>query len=317
MNKKIIAIAIATAMAAPVAMADMKISGQLGAALTSSDKNTAAGSDTDKASREFSESGLSKLTFDGTAGNAYARVGIDIRNIRTGAATGMRGRDFYFGHKFGAHSVQVGRMGSAVAGLEGDKYNATFLELRRTAAVATTDNALNDSFNASSVIQVAGKAGAVKYKVQYDPTDNTAGSSQEGHFGVGLSGKVGAVALFAGYNNGSGTEGTPKNKETNTKFGASMKFGSAKVTAVSYAADDNGTKDTAVALIADMNMGNGLSVGVATGSNKIKSTWSRLALTKSLNKSAKLFGGLTSKVTKTTTTSTTAQVMGVGMVVKF
>ena len=316
MNKKIIAIAIATAMAAPVAMADIKVSGRVGAALTSSDKNTGAGSDATKSSREAGDQGLSKITFDGTQGNAFARVGMDIRSIMGGKNAGatINGRDFYLGYKFGAMNVSYGRMPAAAAGLEGDKYNATFLQLRRTAGVATTSNTINDSFTNSPVLMVAGKAGSVKYKVQYDPTDNTAMSTGEGHVAVSVKGKAGPVGLFASYNNGIGTEGTPKNKDTNTKFGASMKFGSVKGTLVSYSADNDGVKDTAAAILADMSLGKGLSVGVGHGSNKAKNTWSRLAISKSINKGTKLFGGLTSKKTNG---GTTGQVIGLGMAVKF
>ena len=334
MNKKIIAIAIASAMAAPVAMADMKVSGQLGAALTFSDKNTNAGTDA-ASSREFGDEGLTKVVFDGTAGNAFARMGIDTRSIANGKGAGalVNGRAFYAGYKLSGMSVSFGRMGAALAGLEGDKYNATFLQSRRTAAVATTNNTTTDSFTASMVIQLAGKAGGMAYKVQYDPADNTDTSGGEGHFAVSVKGKAGSVGYFAGYNNGHGTEnaaqatvyngdGTVKtaavaatsNSDSNMKVGASMGFGKVKATLMYMASDNDGTKNNATTILADMNMGNGMNAGIGYGTNKAKDTWTRVAMTKSLNKGAKIFGGATIKDPKG---SSAATVFGVGMAVKF
>ena len=315
MNKKIIAIAITTVMAAPVAMADMKISGQVGAAFTSSDKNVAAGTDTTKASREMGDSGLSKLVFDGTSGNGYARVAMDVRNIMGGAPTGIRGRDFYLGYKIGAGSLQLGRMPSAVAGIEGDKYNATFLQLRRTAAIATTSNTLTDSYTASPVIQYATKVAGASVKVQFDPNDNTGTSGAEGYLAASVKGNAGAVGYFAGYNNGAGTEGTPANKDSNLKFGVSMKFGAVKATVMQMNADNDGVKNNATTVFADMGLGNGLSAGAAYGTNKAKGTFTRVALTKSLNKGTAIFGGMTMK--KATSAATSGTTFGVGMKVKF
>ena len=322
MNKKIIAIAIASAMAAPVAMADVKITGQLGAALVFSDKNAGATptagtagkfDDAAKDYRGMQDSGLSKLDFKGTSGNAYAHIGMDIRNLMAGQS--LAGRDLYLGYKLGAGSVQAGRMPSALAGLEGDKYNATFLEMRRTAAVATTENTLTDSFTASPVLQYAAKMGGAAVKIQYDVAENSQGSAAEGYLAVSVKGKAGAVGYFAGYNNGKGTaENGVSNSDSNMKVGASMKFGAVKATLVYMAADDDGTKDNATAILADMGMGEGMSVGVGYGTNKAKDTWTRLAMTKSLNKGAKVFAGMTIKDPDGSTAGTT---FGAGMAVKF
>ena len=340
MNKKIIAIAIATAMAAPVAMADIKITGQIGASLTSSDKNTAAGVETSKSSREMADYGLSKVTIDGTSGDAYARVGMDIRPIMV--AGSPAGRDFYLGYKFGATTVQAGRMASAAAGLEGDKYNATFLQQRRTSAVATTCNACNDSFLANPVLQIKTKVGGATVNLQLDPGENNS-NAKTGYVGLSVKGKAGPLGYFASYNNGSGTkshtaavtgvtgvqgtgttadtvnvtavtEGSSTLKTVNTKFGASMKFGAAKATVYATNADNEGVKTSAAALLADMSFGSGLSGGIGYGQNKDKDTWTRLAVTKSLSKGAALFGGVTSKKANGGTTN---QVVGFGMKVKF
>lgn len=343
MNKKIIAIAIATAMAAPVAMADIKVSGQVGAALTFSDSDSNKGTDTDASSREMGDNGLSKIVFDGTSGNAFARVGIDTRQIMGGGSTEIGGRAFYLGYKLSGMSISAGRMGAALAGLEGDKYNATFLELRKTAAEACTGATTCNSFTASPVLQIAGKAGALAYKVQLDVTDNTSSSNGQGHIAASIKGKAGSVAYFAGYNNGTGEEnaataasaganadgtykgtaavaGDEDNKDSNMKLGASMKFGKVKATLMYMATDADGVDTTSTTVFADMGMGNGLSAGIAYGMKSSDAatdgdTFTRVAFTKSLNKGAKLFGGATIKGDDSA--GTDATVFGIGMAVKF
>ena len=322
MNKKIIAIAIAAAMASPVAMADLKVSGALGAALTFSDSDTGAGTDTTASSREMGDNGISKIQFDGTAGNAFARLGIDTRSIMGGANAGakLNGRDFYAGYNLSGMSVSFGRMTAALAGLEGDKYNATFLEMRKTAGESCSESTTCNSFTASPVIQLAGKAGALAYKVQVDVTDNTDSSGGEGHFAASVKGKAGAVGYFAGYNNGKSTEGTPALSDSNLKAGASMKFGNVNATLVYMAADASDVKTSSVTVLADMDMGNGLSAGIAYGMKSSDAdtdgdTWTRVAFTKSLDKSAKLFGGATIK--SDDSADTTGTVFGLGMAVSF
>ena len=352
MNKKIIAIAIATAMAAPAAMADLKVSGALGAALTFSDTDTTTAKTADDAtasSREMGDNGLSKIVFDGTSGNAFARLGIDTRSIMGGKGAGaaLNGRAFYAGYKLSGMSVSFGRMGAALAGLEGDKYNATFLEMRKTAAESCgdpkTESTVCNSFTASPVIQIAGKAGAIAYKVQLDVTDNTITSGGQGHFAASIKGKAGSVAYFAGYNNGTGEEnaataasaganadgtykgtaavaGDEDNKDSNMKLGASMKFGKVKATLMYMANDNDGVDTTSTTVFADMGMGNGLSAGIAYGMKSSDAatdgdTFTRVAFTKSLNKGAKLFGGATIKGDDSA--GTDATVFGIGMAVKF
>ena len=328
MNKKLIAIAIAATMAAPAAMADVKITGQLGAAFVSSSKDQVAtptastagkSDDSTKAYRGMQDSGLSKLDFKGTAGNAYTHIGMDIRNLMAGST--LAGRDLYLGYKFGKSTLQFGRMGSALAGIEGDKYNATFLELRRTAGVSSTKNNMTDSFATSPIVQFATKVGSAAIKVQFDPADNSQGSTTEGYAAISVKGKAGAVGYFAGYNNGTGTgESGATNKDSNTKVGLSMKFGAAKATLMNMASDNDGVKATANALLVDMGLGNGLDLGLGYGQNKDKDTWSRVAITKKINKGTKIFGGVTSKkgdAASIDATKTSGTSVGVGMAIKF
>jgi hypothetical protein len=329
MNKKIIAIAIATAMTAPAAMADVKVGGQIGAAFISASKGytipTNPGTDKDlgevngtDAYRAMSDSGLSKIEFSGNAGDAVFKIGMDIRPIMGGGATA--GRDFWLGHKLGAGTLTFGRMPAALAGIEGDKYNATFLELRRTAAVATTANDSTDTYFGSPIIQYAMKAGGAAIKIQYDAQDKSDASADEGYYAVSVKGAAGAVGYFAGVNNGSGTD-VSGNKEQNIKAGASMKFGAAKVTLMLMNADNNSVKSSATTVMADMGLGNGLSLGVAygmqgSGTNN-KDTFMRLAATKDLGQGASIFGGYAAKHDDSAATNKDTNALGVGMKIKF
>ena len=333
MNKKIIAIAVAAAVSAPAAMADVKVGGQIGAAYISASKgflipsSNAADKDggevdgTD-AYRTMTDSGLSKLEFSGKDGNAFFKIGMDIRNIMgKGAGTG-NGRDFNLGYKFGSTAVKFGRMPSALAGLEKDKYNATFLESRRTAAVATTNNDTTDTYNTNPIIEVTTKAGAVAIKAQYDAGDKTDATSGEGYYAIAVSGKAGPVGYFAGINNGLGSDAAGTD-DSNMKLGASMKFGAVKATLMLMSSDTataNSDKES-TANMADMGLGNGLSVGVGygvqTGTVNKDDTWMRLALTKSLSKKTSLFGGYVTKHDESAATNKDTNALGVGMKIKF
>ena len=331
MNKKIIAIAIASAMAAPVAIADVKVGGQIGAAYISASKGFLVPSsnlkdkdggevDGTDAYRTMTDSGLSKLEFSGKDGNAFFKIGMDIRNIMgKGAGTG-NGRDFNLGYDFGSAAVKFGRMPSALAGLEGDKYNATFLESRRTAAISSTNNDTTDTYNTNPIIELAMKAGGAAIKVQYDAGDKTDMTTGEGYYALAVKGKAGAFGYFAGVNNGLGGDAAG-NKEQNIKAGASMKMGAVKATLMVMNSDDNSAKASSTAILADMGLGNGLSVGVGYGMQNSgadnKDTWMRLALTKSLSKATSIFGGYVAKHDDDATTNKDTNALGAGMKIKF
>ena len=70
MNKKIIAIAIAAAMTAPVAMADIMVSGRMAGELVSSESDG-----TNPTPTVMKDSGMARIYFDATMGNAFAQMG--------------------------------------------------------------------------------------------------------------------------------------------------------------------------------------------------------------------------------------------------
>jgi hypothetical protein len=344
MNKKLIAIAVASVMAAPVAMADIKISGRVAQDFTITDTD---GATNDK--RGISDSGHTRLQFDGTAGNAYARIALDERLGRgdhthdvdvTSGATDEEStktstddktkRDSYVGYKFGGGtSVQVGRMGGVAKNIEKDPYIATFLETRSTVANSYTNARFGSSSFVDSVAQVKMKAGAATIAVQFGPAEYA--NDNNGHIGVAVTGKGGPVSYWASYNNGSAdgdSSAATYPSQSNIKIGGKMKFGMATVGLNYTSMDKDGTVGTAgnatdsIAVDGNFDLGNGMSanVGVAVRSGDVAADdaeFIRLAVMKKLNKSASIYGGYTTTDYDATSSSADTSEVGVGMLVKF
>lgn len=327
MNKKLIAIAVASVMAAPVAMADVKISGRVALDFTILDTDGV----NDNA-RGLSDSGMTRLQFDGTSGDAYARIALDERLGRddnTLASYTKTKRDNYLGYKFGnGMSVQAGRMAGVAKNLEKDPYIASFLETRSTVANSNTHVRYASSSFIDSIAQLSMKAGAANIKVQFGPAEYS--NNHNGHIGVGVSGKAGAVAYFASYNNGSadGDSSTPPYaSQSNIKVGGSMKFGAVKATLMYTSMDKDGVVGAgnatdSIFIDANMGFGNGLSgnVGFATRSGDVAAddaTFMRLAVLKKLNKGTSVYAGYTTTDYDNASASADTSELGVGMVVKF
>ncbi len=330
MNKKLIAIAVASVMATPVMAADLKISGRINQQFTSKTTDTAT---TSVDVLDYSDDGHQRIQFDAKAGNAFGRVAFDARQGRLGGG-GSADRDSYIGYKFGGSSIQFGRMANAGKNIEKDPFIATFLGVRSTVASATGSssfNAYDSNGFISDIAQFATKAGGVAIKVQVGLSDNdaanatTPGATNQGHVGVALSGKAGGVRWFISNNNGNADEGTTSNDQDITKVGASMKFGKVKTSLALKTYEDNGQEHESITLRANMGFGGGLTgyVGYATASSKasaaaveIDSTWLRLAVAKKLNKSTTFYGGYTATDVDAATGTDTSEI-GVGMTIKF
>lgn len=357
MNKKLIAIAVATAMSAPVMAADLKISGRINQQFTSlSTDKPAPGVDTDV--MDYSDNGHQRLQFDVKAGNAYGRVAYDARETKN-----LANRDMYIGYKFGASSIQFGRMGNAGKNIEKDPLIATFLEERTSVAAAFGGGSGYDSNGfVSDIAQFATKINGVALKVQLGLSDNdgaagAAGATNQGHVGVSVTGKAGPVRWFISQNNGSADQGdvaakgvVPGSFELNTatgnidpvagtaataavanddsvtKLGASMKFGKVKAALTLKSAEDNGDEADAIVIRANMGFGNGLTGYAGYGINTFKgagssvevdATWLRLAVAKKLNKNTTLYGGYTSTEWDAIAGENDSSEIGVGMTIKF
>jgi hypothetical protein len=318
MNKKLIAIAIATVMAAPVAMADIKISGRVGGHLVSTDTDGAA-----DANVGFDDNGQTRLQFDGTMGNAYARIALDRRLSKnnTDSPYTDQNRDNYLGYKFGGGmSAQFGRMPTAGKNIEKDPYIATFLQIRKTVAESATASNYGSSSFVDHVAQLKMKAGAANVTVQYDVGSKSTYSPNEGHLAIAVTGKGGPVNYWFAYNNGSadGPGGsTPGNDDSNIKFGGSMKFGAIKASLNFTSSDNDGTESDSILLMADMGLGGGLSANFsyATRDAAEDATWMRLAVAKKLNKGVMVYAGYTTTDYDGATADFTK--IGAGMTVKF
>ena len=353
MNKKLIAVAVATIMAAPVAMADVKISGKFGVNFVNVNDDGAFGplpagapaaavqayddlvanykliglnltenaEEAGKAYRSFSEHGMNRVVVDGTSGKAFARFAFN--NAGNNAAEGNR--DQYVGYKAGFGTIQIGRMAGAIKNLEKDPYIATFLQARGSFGVAGGAYGSNGFVN--NLVQYTTKASGMAVKVQLNPTSDTSTAGDEGHTAVSVVGKASGINWWFGYNNAGGSEATGS---SSIKVGASMKFGKIKATAQMESQkyvdlpllDGTGTvvptdlDATRILLMADMGLGNGLSVNAAVGlgSQDVEGTSFRVAVNKELNKSASMFAGFRSDKP---TDGDASNIFGAGMTVKF
>ena len=323
MNKKIIALAIAAAVASPAAMADLKISGAFYGEILSKNEAASTGISEGTASTlGFADGGKNALNFTATSGNVYGKMGLDVGPgagaLPSGAAT-LKYRDFFIGYKFGDASLQFGTMSGAIKNLEKDAYIATFLQTRGTAAEASTSSKpYGSSGYVGNVIQYKGKVGGGTLIAQYNPGSDliAAINDDEGHMGISYAAKSAGVNWYVGYNNGAGSDADATD-ETNMKLGASMKFGTIKANLDYSTADDGASDWSSISIGATMDMGNGMSANVNYGMMSTDGgdpTALRLAVTKSLAKNAVIYAGYESLDPDGGDSSDT---IGLGMGIKF
>lgn len=295
MNKKILSLAVAAAVAAPMAaQADVKISGAVARDIYSSDGTLVGG-----------DSGTSKLVIDGSNDTGFARMAWDIRQAYGAAATttttikgaktkpgwGMAQREQEAGLKIGGGAIVVGRQASAYAkAVTIDSMNATFLEARKrpggTSKVA--------SFN-SGMLGYRAKFGGVGINVQYGPAySDMSGGVAKNPILVGVKAKLGPVDLGVGYQ--GDTAGNPT-----TGVRAKMKFGNFGVGVSIESADGNytgggsaaGSADSLVFIDGRFGFGGGMSVGAGIGSNTTASTtFYRVDFTMKMGDKSRLYVGL-------------------------
>jgi hypothetical protein len=268
MNKKIISLAIAAAVAAPMAaQADVKISGSVARDLWSSSSALAGG-----------DMGTSKLNIDASEGDAFLRMAWDIRAaaINTAAtASAMIAREQYAGIKLGGGKLSVGRTANQASKViyGADRMNATFLEAR--GAAGATDKVA--SFD-SGTIGFDMKVGDVDFGINYGPAYKDM-YSLTNIVNAMASFKAGPVALKVGYDTSSANANT-------TAVSAGMKFGEVDVTVLA----ENSTNNI---IFADVSMPlGGMTVGLGIGSDTTASqTFSRLSVEKKMGK-AKVYAGV-------------------------
>ena len=311
MNKKVIAMAVTAALAAPLAAqaSDLKISGRVASDLTSS-----------KGGTEFIDLGQSRLQFDVSDESGwFARYAQDIRLGRlqgeianTVALTPKFGtdRDFFVGTKVGNGSLAFGRITNVGANMEKDAFIGTFLELRNAAVAG---GAYGSASFMNNDIQYKMKAGAMSIGVDYILPDS---ASDQGHYGLALSGKAGNMGYYVGLNNGNaGTSGATKGV---TKAGIRMPLGGMDL-AVGYdAVDDSSDTTNKVHLGVGMKMGGGLlDVTFADKGADGTNSFYRVGYMKKASDSVSWHVGASQNGSATSLSAANDMVVGAGVIVKF
>jgi hypothetical protein len=292
MNKKVIAMAIAATMAAPMAAqaGDTKVSGRVAGAIVSMD--TGAGGVIGMA-----DYGQGRLVFDYTDESGFfARYGVDIRLGRTGLG---EDRDQYVGMKLGGGKLMLGRVGGVTKNLEKDPFIATFLELRNG---AVKGGAYGSASFINQNIQYKAKMGGMNVGVEYILSDAATGADN-GHYGVAISSE-GDMRWYVGMNNGNGSGAA---NQSYTKAGIKMAMGGMDVV-VGY--DTDGVDDRIHAGVRMDMAGGMLDVTFADKGATVADSYTRIAFQKKASKMASWHAGYVIN-------SGTGDGFGVGVIVKF
>ncbi|KPK49723.1 MAG: hypothetical protein AMS22_13270 [Thiotrichales bacterium SG8_50] len=255
-------------MVAPVAQADLKMSGRVAGSLVSQDGNI-----------QFQDAGNTRLQMDASTDSGfYARMALDMRLGRdshshtlattsnpgtgsttdpfvTGKSTAYNSlwREQYVGLKGGFGALQFGRMGVTGKNIEGDPFIATFLELRGNAMLGGSgDGQYGSSSFVDNVIEYNNKAGDATFGIQYSPVSNPGAknTANAGLLAASVKAKLAGAGVWAAYNN-LGDNGTYY------KVGGDMSFGDAKVK-LAYQSYDPGTAVTNWNVGAEFKLGAGM-----------------------------------------------------------
>jgi len=299
MNKKVIAMAVAAALSAPLAAqaADVKISGRVAADLVSSAGGT-----------EFNDFGQGRLQFDATDDSGwYARYGQDIRLGRS-PLTLAEDREQMVGVKVGGGSLQFGRMGGIVKNIEKDAFIATFLELRNAAVAGGQYGSASFENN---LIQYKMKAGAMDVGVEYILPDS---ATDQGHYGLALTGKAGSMSYYLGMNNGNAATATTGGV---TKAGIKMPLGGMNLT-VGYDAVDDAASTSKAHVGVDMKVGGGLlDVTFADKGADNTNSFYRVAYMSKVSDNVSWHAGVTQNGSAAALSAANDQIIGAGVIVKF
>ncbi|MBD3671494.1 MAG: porin [Gammaproteobacteria bacterium] len=281
MNKKVIAMAVAAGLVAPLAaQAETKMSGRVQQEIV----NQSAG-------LSFEDNGHARLQFDYSDDSGFfGRLAMDARVGREDAG---EHRDQYVGLKVGGGKLSFGRQAGVIKNIEKDPFIATFLQMRGGAVAG-------GSFGSSSfiddTIKYSMKLGGGKLGVEYVPTGS-------GHMGLALTGG-GDLKYYVGYN----TDGGSGN--TNMKAGIRMPMGGMKLRV--GLDDDAGTQK--INLGVGMKMGGGLlDVTFATLGADNTNPYYRVAYKKKNSSNVSTQAGLI----QNGSTASNDMAIGVGVTVKF
>ena len=284
MNKKILSLVVAAAIAAPmVAQAELKVSGRFYGEMASVDGDITAPSGGD--------SGHSRLQFDGGDADASVRMAFNMDAWYTNADGANNGllREFMGSVKLGGGNLYMGRVANAANSGWNDAFTGTFMEARDKGIMKV------GSFK-DHRIGFKTKAGDLSIDASFGPGT---GASNDGTYSIGVAGKMGGINVALGADNDdTGGAGTGS---TSTRVAVSGDAGGFKWGVEAANADQEAlggasatTMDTGLfaqigGKAADMTW----NVGYGSVTD-LKTTFIRAGLIKNMGSKAKVYAGVTS-----------------------
>lgn len=308
MNKKLLAIAVASAMTASVAQADVKLSGGLQAELAS------IGGDTGKTGLTMGDvttqkGNMGSFGASWTDGDMFGKINLNTK-IWGGAANGAAGigtRDMYVGMKMGGGKVMLGTFSSAyktTGGVKIDPFLSTGLQARSSGGGQSAG-----SGGYVTAIGYRAKMGALNVALDFAPemvvcagATACAGPSTS-HLGLGVSMDAGPANVFVAIDDFKGaTDGADNTantadddeKTSATKVGAKMKMGNMNLAVqveMNQKAYNNSLEDNTIFASLSMPMG-GMTLGAWVGINKDTSL--AVGVKKALSKKSMAYAGFRS-----------------------
>ena len=281
MNKKILAVAVATALAAPLAAqaGDINFYGKAQVELqnTKTDGAPVIGTnDVNKTIRNLIDDGPdSRFGFnasedlgDGLTGIAHMDWLVDVAN---GATNELVAREHYVGLSGGFGTVIAGRIQGVYKTTNLDPYISTTLEARNLGGQSSGNFGHNGFIN--NMIKYSNKFGQVTFSAMLNPSNADAGSaggnSGNGDFQADLSYKGGPLRALIAYSKNKEAGGANTPDEKRTKIAGQYTMGPHQFTAQYETIKDytpgniGGTRSPgALALLRDSGV-----IATATGTN--------------------------------------------------
>lgn len=308
MKKTIIALAVASAVAAPMtANAAAKVYGQVQAEITNSANTMATGSSKFKEGMQMSDNARGRFGLKGSEdlGNGLTMIGKMEYKMDTadgdssGTGISLTKREMFVGMKAGWGTIMMGRVKSPYkynGGVKYDVFVTTALQSRGVTMSGKAGQGKAQGHNSFMSDTVALRFGALQVNLGVDEASGTSGDLT-----LGYKMKMGKNEVIFAHTASSLDAATGSKDYTATKVGG--KFGAVK--AQFETTDAAGTKDTFLFVSYGMKMGGGkliLQGGTASGDSYADDlTDLTIGYVKKYSKKARLFAGL-----RSTTGSTVA-----------
>jgi len=272
MNKKLLAIAVAGVMAAPVAaQADVNVYGKFKMGVSS--VNDGAGNSGLAVTTDASRLGFKGSEDLGDGLEAIYQLETEVKPDTSDATT--FGRNTFVGFKAGWGTVRMGKYDTAYKSTTGkmDPFGDTAGDMTGSGFLADYDK------REDNMVSYTNKFGALKLGVDLFLTDAVAGVNMGN--AIGLQYNMGNFDIIA-------ANTTRTNGDAATKIGLGMKFGGTKVNLISESQSDADNANV-MALNADMKVGGAGSLALGYYTNSVSSdTQMALGYFNKLAKSTKL-----------------------------